>query len=121
MVGSAPEASEGPDHFSCEHLEISTIEVRMEILALLISALARTAHWLQLLFKSLIPGGCSPVSLLHRSPLLPHFLFPVLACGTGPAPHMPLSLPDASSLPSTYPEELKLEEEEEFIAALELF
>jgi hypothetical protein len=34
---------------------------------------------------------------------------------------MPLSLPDASSLPSTYPEELKLEEEEEFIAALELF
>lgn len=52
-------------------------------------------------------------------PLLPHIPFPVLIYGTSPTPHMPLSLPDASLLLSTYPEELK--PEEEFIAALELF
>lgn len=93
----------------------------MEILALLTSALARTAHWRQLLLKPSIPEACSPASLLHPSPLLPYFLFPVLDYGTGPAPHVPPSLPDASSLPSTYPEELKAAEEEGFTAALELF
>lgn len=64
---SAPEPSSGPGPFSREHLEISSIKVRMEILAWLTSALARTAHWLQLLFNPRSLGMQTGLAL-HSAP-----------------------------------------------------